>query len=192
MNAPITLRVACPADAQALVEIYAPYVRDTAITFEYTVPTVEEFAQRIAQTLTRHPYLVALREGRIVGYAYASPFHGRAAYDWSVETSIYVDQNQRQGGVGRTLYQALEALLKAQQVTNANACITYPNPGSIAFHERMGYHTVAHFTQCGYKLGQWRDVIWMEKHLSPHPASPEPLVPFPQLDPERVLALCNQ
>ena len=187
----ISLRVATPSDAPKLLEIYAPYVRETAITFEYDVPTVEEFAQRIANTLQRYPYLVALEQDQVVGYAYASTFHARAAYDWAVETSIYVDRDRRQGGVGKKLYLALEALLREQQVTNSNACITYPNPGSIAFHQHLGYQTVGHFTKCGYKMGQWYDMIWMEKHLMDHPPVPAPFCPFPTLSQERVLAILN-
>lgn len=103
----LTIRPASPGDAQALVRIYAPYVTDTAITFEYGVPSEKEFAARIAGTLERYPYLVAERDGAPVGYAYAGAFHSRPAYDWAVETSIYVDRTQRRGGVGRALYAAL-------------------------------------------------------------------------------------
>ena len=108
----VTIRMAAPEDAAALVAIYAPYVEVTAISFEYTVPTVEEFAGRIRKTLERYPYLVAEAGGKIVGYAYASPFHSRAAYQWAAECSIYVEQSCRQSGVGRRLYTALEELLR--------------------------------------------------------------------------------
>ena len=174
----VTIRMAAPEDAAALVAIYAPYVEVTAISFEYTVPTVEEFAGRIRKTLERYPYLVAEAEGKIVGYAYASSFHSRAAYQWAAECSIYVEQSCRQSGVGRRLYTALEELLRRQNVTNVYACIAYPNPGSVAFHGRMGYRTIAHFTRCGYKLGRWWDMIWMEKFLSDQPAKPVPFRPI--------------
>ena len=107
----------------------------TAITFEYKVPTVREFKNRIASTLKRYPYLAAVRDGRILGYAYASEFKERAAYDWAVETSVYVSEDARRTGAGSILYKALENYLKRQNVINVNACIAYPNPGSIAFHE---------------------------------------------------------
>ena len=107
-NDEIKIRTATPEDAEALAAIYAPYVENTSITFEYTVPSVEEFAERIRHTLTRYPYLTAEKNGVPIGYAYASAFKGRAAYDWSVETSIYVSQNLRSSGIGSLLYQKLE------------------------------------------------------------------------------------
>lgn len=167
-----TIRMAKESDAEALLSIYAPYVLETAITFEYAVPTIEDFRQRIRHTLSRYPYLVAETDSTIVGYAYASPFKSRAAYDWSVETSIYLDMAYRGKGIGDRLLAALEEILKRQNILNVNACIAYPNPGSIAFHERHGYRTVGHFTACGYKLGVWYDMIWMEKMLGEHPENP--------------------
>ena len=167
--------------AEQLLAIYAPYVTDTSITFEYEVPTVETFKERIMTTLERYPYLVALIDDVPVGYAYASCFKIRAAYDWAVETSVYVRQDLHGQGIGKALYEALERVLARQHVTNINACITYPNPVSERFHEAMGYHKAAHFTQCGFKHGQWHDMIWMEKHLCEHPARPEPFIPFPLL-----------
>lgn len=163
----ITIRMAEEGDAEALLAIYAPYVEKTAITFEYKVPTVREFKNRIASTLKRYPYLAAVRDGRILGYAYASEFKERAAYDWAVETSVYVSEDARRTGAGSILYKALENYLKRQNVINVNACIAYPNPGSIAFHEKHGYRIVGHFTKCGYKLGQWWDMVWMEKCWGP-------------------------
>ena len=174
----IVIRTATPVDAGALVSIYAPYVEKTEITFEYTVPSVEEFARRIECICKRYPYLVAELDGEIVGYAYASAFKERAAYAWSVETSIYVKEGIHGKGIGKALYTQLEEYLKRQNVTNINACITYPNPQSIAFHERFGYKPVAHFTACGYKNGKWCDMIWMEKHIAPHMVPNLPFVPF--------------
>lgn len=131
----VTIRMAEEADAAALLSIYAPYVEKTAITFEYEVPTVQEFKNRITSTLKRYPYLAAIRDGRIIGYAYASQFKERAAYDWAVETSVYVSGDARRTGAGSLLYEALENYLRRQNVINVNACIAYPNPGSITFHE---------------------------------------------------------
>lgn len=175
------IRLAQPGDAEALLNIYAPYVLNTAITFEYTVPSVQEFSGRIQNTLARYPYLVALGEGEILGYAYASSFHTRAAYAWAAETSIYIRQDARGGGLGKALYQHLETILARQGVLNLNACIAYPNPDSVAFHERMGFNTVGHFHQCGFKLGRWYDMIWMEKTLGDHGVPPRPFVPFSEL-----------
>ena len=178
------IRLATEADAGQLLRIYTPYVLHTAITFEYEPPSEEEFRSRIAHTLEFYPYLVAQRDGRLCGYAYASAFKGRAAYDWSVETSIYVEEESRGGRVGKNLYQALEECLAAQNVCNLCACIAYPNPTSISFHEAFGYKTVAHFHSSGYKSGKWYDMIWMEKTLVPHQVPPRPFIPFPQLNME--------
>ena len=178
----INIRTASPSDAPALLSIYAPYVENTAITFEYTVPTPEDFRERIARTLDRYPYLVAQLNGTVMGYAYASAFHPRAAYDWSADVSIYVSEDARGSGIGTRLYAALEDILKQQNIVNVNACIAFPNPGSISFHEKLGYQTVGHFTKCGYKLGRWWDMIWMEKMLGDHPDIPGRLIPYPDLD----------
>lgn len=197
----VALRVATAEDAGALVGIYAPYVRETAITFEYDVPSVEEFAGRVAVTLERYPYLVAYEptctdgsaaqeegpvdasaHGRILGYAYAGPFHARPAYDWAVETSIYVARDARGRRVGTRLLDALEGALAAQGVTNAEACIAVPDQGgSVGFHERRGYRMVGRFEKCGFKQGRWWDMVWMERLIAPHPETPTPLVTFPEL-----------
>ena len=176
------IRTATPEDAPALLGIYAPYVRDTAITFEYQVPTSEEFADRIRNTLKKYPYLIAEENDELLGYTYASSFKVKAAYDWSVETSIYVRQGEHRRGVGSALYESLEACLRKQHICNLCACITYPNPASIAFHERLGYRTTAHFHSSGFKLGEWHDIVWMEKELCPHEIPPKPFLPFPELN----------
>lgn len=174
------IRVAKPEDAERLVEIYAPYVKGTAITFEYEVPSVEEFRKRIESILKRYPYLLAEQDGEIAGYAYAGVFNERPAADWAVETAIYVNRDRRRTGVGRALYEALEKELIVQNILNVNACIAWPEIedeyltyDSIRFHEHMGYRMVGRFHQCGYKFGRWYDLVWMEKHLGEHPAKPE-------------------
>lgn len=177
-----SIRIATLADAETLLAIYAPYVENTVITFEYEVPTVEEFRSRIESTLSRYPYLVAEKDGQICGYAYASAFKARAAYNWSAETSIYIARDTHHMGVGTALYKALESYLSRQNVCNLCACIAYPNPTSESFHERLGYRPVAHFHKSGYKNGQWIDMIWMEKELCPHSNPPLPFIPFPKLD----------
>ena len=169
------LRSAKISDAEALLAIYKPYITDTAVTFEYDVPTVEEFRQRIVDVQQHYPWLVAKEDGRIVGYAYANTFKARAAYQWSVETSIYVDVNLKHRGVGQRLHEALETTLKAQGILNMNACISYIENEdeyltheSVRFHERMGYQRVAHFHLCGRKFNRWYDMIWMEKLIGEH------------------------
>ena len=173
------IRVAKPEDAEKLLEIYAPYVTDTAITFEYEVPTEEEFRGRIEHVLEKYPYLVAEADGEIVGYAYAGAFKERAAYDWAVETSIYLRTDRKKKGIGRKLYEALERALAMQNILNVNACITYMEKedeyvtkNSAQFHEHMGYRLVGEFHECGYKFERWYDMIWMEKHLGEHAAHP--------------------
>ncbi|MDO5134584.1 MAG: GNAT family N-acetyltransferase [Eubacteriales bacterium] len=159
-------------DIPALVEIYRYYVENTDITFEYVPPSQEEFTRRVQEITARYPYLVAEEEGEILGYAYGAAFKGRAAYDWSVETTVYVNWEKRGRGVGTRLYRELERELREQNIQNANACITYPNQGSMSFHEKEGYRLAAHFEKCGYKLGRWLDMIWMEKLIGSHPEDP--------------------
>ena len=132
----INIRTASPSDAPALLSIYAPYVENTAITFEYTVPTPEDFRERIARTLDRYPYLVAQLNGTVMGYAYASAFHPRAAYDWSAEVSIYVSEDARGSGIGTRLYAALEDILKQQNIVNA-----LPSPTPAAFLSTKSWAT---------------------------------------------------
>ena len=178
----MNIRLATLKDAPALLKIYSPYVEQTAITFEYDVPDLQEFTNRISTVLQKYPYLVAVENEEILGFAYASAFKTRAAYAWSVETSIYVKMDLQHKGVGTALYQELERILAMQQVCNLCACIAYPNPPSIAFHERLGYKTVAHFHHSGYKQGQWYDMIWMEKELCAPTVPPMPFLPFPLLE----------
>lgn len=182
------IRPARMADAPALLNIYAPYVTGTAVTFEYTVPSLAAFERRIEKTLERYPYLAALEEGQIVGYAYASAFKERAAYGWAVETTVYLRQGVQGRGLGKKLYLALEEALMRQNVLNLNACIAYTpqddarlSNASAAFHERMGYRKAGHFTQCGFKFGTWYDILWMEKHLGAHTATPAPFIPITEL-----------
>lgn len=181
----IRIRSASREDAEKLLEIYAPYVRQTAITFENDVPTVEEFAARMEQVLAKYPYLVAEQEGELLGYTYAGPFKTRAAYDWAVETSIYVRQDRKRMGIGSRLYNALEEALKVQGVLNLNACIAYAvtedaylTNDSVRYHERCGYKLAAHFHQCGYKFNRWYDMVWMEKLIGKHTPNPRKVRPY--------------
>lgn len=176
------IRSARPDDAEALLEIYAPYVEQTAITFEYEVPFPQEFSRRITETLKCFPYLVLEDAGAIQGYAYAGTFKGRAAYDWAVETTIYIRQGAHGKGYGKALYTALEDELKRRHFLNAYACIAYSEQedetlthASPLFHEHMGFSPCGTFHQCGYKFGRWYDMIWMEKHLGGHISNPQPI-----------------
>ena len=181
MDNTITVRPACIEDAAELLSIYAPYVENTPVTFEYTVPSLSEFENRIHNISGRYPYLAACSGQKILGYAYASAFKGRAAYDWSAETSVYVSQNAKGKGIGSLLYEKLEALLKKQNICNLCACITYPNPESISFHEKHGYAAVAHFHKSGYKFNTWYDMIWMEKFINEHSDNQKPFIPMKEV-----------
>ncbi|MBQ8514258.1 MAG: N-acetyltransferase [Ruminococcus sp.] len=172
-------------DAEELLAIYAPYVENTAVTFEYDVPSAEEFTERIRSTLTRYPYLAAVEDGKITGYAYAGAFKSRSAYDWSAEVSIYVKKGHHGQGIGRMLYAALEDRLRRQNIVNLYACIasTETEDGSltrdsIRFHERMGYRLVGEFRKCGCKFGRWYDMVWMEKWIGVHKPHPPQIIPF--------------
>lgn len=160
------LRPATIDDATAIAAIYAPYVLETAITFEEVPPTPAEIADRIARILaTPLPYLVAAPGGRVVAYAYASPWHVRAAYRHSVETSIYVDRDHVGNGHGRSLYSALLDQLKAQGLHTAIGGIALPNAASVALHEALGFVKAAHYAQVGFKQGRWLDVGYWQRLL---------------------------
>lgn len=183
------IRTASTDDAAELVDIYRPYVTDTAITFEYEVPSAEEFAERIRRTLERYPYIVASENGNILGYAYTSAYIGRKASEHSVETSIYVRSGFSGKGIGGMLYHRLEKISAAQNITNLNAAIAstavqdeHLTNASIAFHKHMGYTVVGTFHNCGYKFGKWYDLTWMEKMLSEHTDHPGDIIPFGKTD----------
>ena len=178
------IRLARESDAEELLEIYRPYVETTSITFETEVPTVEEFAGRIRDTLTKFPYLVIEEDGAILGYAYAHPFHQRAAYGWTVESSVYVRQDVRHGHVGSLLYQALMERLERQGVRNVCAVVTVPNEPSMAFHARMGFTSAGILPNFGYKMGEWHGVEYLYRQLGPTGEPPKPLLPLKELPPE--------
>lgn len=180
----IEIRMARPSDAKALLAVYAPYVLRTGITFEYEVPTEEIFRKRIEAVLEKYPYLVALEDGKIAGYAYAKELGERAAFSRSVETVIYLESDQRGKGLGRLLYGELERILRLQNVTNLYAAVSYREHedetithASPLFHLSMGYRKAAHFSKCGYKFDRWYDIVWYEKHIAEHGENPPALIP---------------
>lgn len=185
----MNIRIATEDDAPFLVAIYAPYVRETAVTFEYEVPDEDEFRSRIRATLEKYPYFVCELEGKIAGYAYAGAFKERAAYSWSAETSLYVDKSFRRAGIGSALLEKLESTLFRQNVLNANACIAqtdrndeYLTDASILFHKKKGYRMAGKFSLCGYKFGRWYNMVWMEKMLGEHKSEQPDFIPFPELE----------
>lgn len=167
-----TLRPATAADAEAVRDIYAPVVRETAISFETEPPDSEEMAARIDRKRARFPWLVCTREGAVVGYAYAGPYRERAAYRWSVEVSVYVHADWRRHGVARALYTSLLSVLELLGYANAYAVIALPNPESVGFHESVGFEHVGTHHGVGYKHGTWHDVGHWELSVQSHGADP--------------------
>ena len=180
------IRIASEQDAPALLEIYKYYVENTAISFEITPPTVDEFRGRIAKTLEKYPYLVCEDEGGIIGYAYSSVFRDREAYTHCVENTIYIDKNYLRKGYGGALYSSLERALSLQGITNLYACIGYPsednedyiNLNSPEFHAHSGYSLVGRHNKCGRKFGKYFDIVWMEKIID---AASDSFIPFPAI-----------
>ncbi len=171
------IRLARESDASQMLAIYAPVVRETAISFELEPPTEEEFRQRIAATLEYAPWLACEADGRVLGYVYASRFRPRAAYQWTVEVTVYVAPSSHRKGVGRALYTSLLECLRVQGFCGAIAVIALPNPASVALHEGLGFRQVGVFPAVGYKLGRWHDVGWWHLALQECPPSPAPPLP---------------
>ena len=181
----IKIRKVQAGDAAALLAIYAPYVKETAISFEYEVPTLEEFTQRMQKIQKMYPYLVAELDGKLVGYAYAGRFHSRAAYGWNAEMTVYLDKDSRGIGIGQKLYDLLERILKEQGIVNAAALITPPDQeedpsvyNSKHFHEKMGYKLAGELENCGYKFNRWHKTIMMNKVIGEPKPNMQPIKSF--------------
>lgn len=182
-----TVRNATLNDAERILHIYAYYVENTAISFEWEVPTLEAFRARMEKTMARYPYLVIEQDGVVAGYAYAGPFIPRAAYDWCCETTIYLSPTAKKQGMGRALYEALEQALGRMGILNLYACIGYPeeedeylNNNSAEFHAHLGYRLVGEFRKCGYKFDRWYHMVWMEKSIGEHGTSQPRVTPYPE------------
>jgi len=175
---PPTIRLAHPEDGAALAALYAPYVLETAVSFETEPPSAAEMAARVERTLAAYPWLVAEVDGEVAGYAYGAPFRAREAYRRTVETTVYVGAEYQRRGVGRVLYGALLAALSLQGYRLAVAAITLPNPGSVALHEALGFAPAGTLSGVGYKLGAWRDTGWWQLPLAPPGAGPGPVLPL--------------
>lgn len=183
------IRIATIEDAESIREIYSPYVLNTAVSFEYEIPSVEEFQNRIGNTLKEYPYLVAVENDTIIGYSYASSFHSREAYKHSAELSVYVRQDYRGQGIGSSLYSELEEVLIKQNVYTVHACIASPDgkdkyltDDSERFHNKMGFEIVGRHVGCGYKFGKWYSIVWMDKIISEKLDNPKAFVPFNQIN----------
>lgn len=182
------LRLATPADAGRVRAIYGPHVRDSAVTFELAVPTLDEVERRIERTLESLPWLVAERDGEVVGYAYAHAYRSgdahrsRDAYRWAVESTVYVDEGHQRAGVARGLYTSLFEVLRRQGYRSVYAAIALPNPASVGLHESMGFEPVGVFENAGYKGGAWHDDGWWARTLGDYPADPEPPTSLGELE----------
>lgn len=177
---PPTIRLATPDDAEQIQAIYAPYCH-TPISFESGPPSSGEMRARLVKVLGQYPWLICEEDGGLLGYAYATQHRERAAYRWSVDTSVYVRQGRQRRGVGRALYTSLLAMLPLQGYVNAYAGITLPNPTSVGLHESMGFESVGVYKHVGFKYGSWHDVAWFQRPLQAQSSEPKPLVPLPQV-----------
>ena len=190
MNENCEIRLATEADAEAMLAIYTPVVLDTAISFELVPPSVDEFKSRVRSTLTRTPWLVCEIDGKVAGYAYAGALRTRAAYQWSVEVTVYVNADHRRLGVGSAVYTSLFACLRLQGFMNAYGGIALPNPASVALHESMGFSHIGTYRNVGYKLGAWHDVGWWQLELTKPQLEPSPPRVLPEVMASEAFRTC--
>ncbi|MHA7111544.1 N-acetyltransferase family protein [Sunxiuqinia elliptica] len=185
-----SIRIAKLEDAPEILEIYKPFITDTAVTFEEEVPTVEELKKRIKAILLQDPFLVCEYKRQVVGYAYASSYRSRAAYRWNRETSVYIHPQFRRKNIARHLYNTLIGIAKMQGYVQLYGVITLPNPGSVALHEAFGFKQLTVYHKVGFKLEQWHDVGWwmltLEDNLLKKPADP---IPFSSIRKKDQIAL---
>ena len=186
MSGAITYRIAVPEDSDAILEIYRPYAESTAVTFETESPTPEAFRKRTEEIMKQYPYLVALQDGTVVGYSYASPYRSRRGYLWTAELSVYVRKDLHGLGIGTHLYAALLDILRLQGYQNAVSVLSQPNPESERLHYHFGFRCVGVQLKCGFKNGRWCDVAVFERPLGDYPESPDTPLPFSKLSKETV------
>lgn len=179
----IKIRLANESDSSSILQIYAPFITDTAISFECKLPTVIEFTERMAKVQKMYPWLICEINGNIVGYAYASRFREREAYEWSVDFSVYINSKYQRKNIGRALYSALFEILKLQGFYNAFAGVTIPNIKSESLHEAFGFKAIGVYKNVGYKFGRWHDVKWFELEIQKHIQEPE--------KPKAIHEICN-
>lgn len=171
---PLLIRLANTSDCAAILDIYAHYVQHTSITFEYDVPSVSEMEKRMLSAMSKYPYLVAEVNGKIAGYAYATDFRYRSAYQWSPECTIYLHHEEKGKGTGYKLYTALFDALRLQGYYNVFGGVALPNEGSVALHRKCGFREIGLYENIGYKHGQWHSTLWFQLVLQPHADAPAP------------------
>lgn len=185
------IRIAEPGDAESILKIYGPYIEHTVITFEYEMPSLHEFADRIREIASFYPYLVYEAEGKICGYAYAHRQMERAAYQWNAELSVYVDKEAKGKGIGKALYGTLLEILKRQNMRNVYAGVTYPNERSESLHRHFGFELLGVYHHTGYKFGKWHDVMWFEKSLNDRQRKPQPVRSVQDLGMDAIHRICD-
>ncbi len=188
MKPSIRIRFAEKSDATAILSIYAKYIKETRVTFEIEVPEVSAFEERMERIMERFPWVVCEIDGSIAGYAYASKHGERAAYRWSADLSVYIDERYHRRGIAAALYEAVQELLREQGYFTVYAGVSTPNPRSEAFHTAMGFRNLGEFRNVGYKLGQWCGVTWFELPLSEYREVPEEAVAIGTVSEE----FCNE
>lgn len=192
-----SIRLVNVSDAPVLAEIYKPFVISddlsvSTVSFEYEAPDAKEFARRIANISKDFPYLVLMESNKPIGYAYAHPYIERAAYQWGAEVTIYLSPAAQGKGLGVVLYEALEDLLRLQNIIHLYSCVTGSNDHSIGMHQRMGYKIVGQFNKSGFKKGVWLDMVWLEKEIAPFPKEPELRKSFSLIDQEQVFEVLEK
>ncbi len=169
-------------DAVQILAVYAPYIIDSAVSFEYEVPSESEFKQRIRTISAEYPYFVCVSDDQIIGYAYAHRHMERAAYQWNAEISIYIQQGFTGKGLGKTMCQTLIEILRLQGIRNVFSCVTIPNEQSVHLHHSMEFSTEGIFPDAGYKCGKWQTIAWFRKNISPYTNEPAPFLPISRID----------
>jgi len=181
MTSKFTVRPIKPEDTQAVLSIYAPYITDAVISFEYEVPSLDEFAERISTITSEYPWLVCEYNNQVIGYVYSSKHRARTAYQWSAECTAYLAADFHRLGIARILYQVLFKILKLQNIINVYAGITLPNVKSEEFHKAMGFYPIGTYKNVGYKFNKWHDVGWFQLDLATHIIDPPFPKPFPMI-----------
>ncbi|MBI3233919.1 MAG: N-acetyltransferase [Bacteroidetes bacterium] len=181
MENKFTLRLIETTDCRAVLDVYKPYVLSTAITFEYEIPALSEFSNRIESTSKEYPWLVCLYNDKIIGYTYATKHRYRDAYQWSPESAIYISEEVHRKGIARILYETLFSILRLQGYYNVYAGVVIPNEKSDGFHRALGFEEIGVFKKVGFKLGAWHDVRWFQLHLGMHIDNPSTPVPITEI-----------